>query len=111
MHVRSSVGFLALLSAFLALPSTTGCQTPSASSASDGSLPTTAQCQVACDALKAATCSIGGATDCASFLMTYSADRDHRNPATGKVFSCTDITPVTVKTVADAQRMGFTCAP
>jgi hypothetical protein len=87
------------------------CQTPSASSVSDGSLPTTQQCKTACEALKAATCSIGGESDCPTFLMGYSVDHDHRNPTTGKVFSCADVTSSTVKTVADAQRMGFVCAP
>lgn len=70
--------------------------------------PVTAQdCQAACKALAAVGCAIGTDARCPAFLLGYSTDGDHRNPATGKPLTCADA--VAIKMKSDAQRIGFGC--
>ena len=76
----------------------------------DSAPPAPAACAAACSALAAAGCGLGSAPGCGTFLAAMAASGQHPDPAHGsKPFACTDITPATVHTRADAQRYGFAC--
>ena len=71
--------------------------------------PAAGDCAAACATLAAAGCSIAGA-GCANFLQVMSTAGKTPNPANGnRPLMCSDITPATVKTKADAQKLGFAC--
>ena len=69
--------------------------------------PVTADCTLACAALKAAGCGLGDAGDCAAFMTRDIGSGKVANLTTGKPLTCADVK--TVKTRADAQKQGFVC--
>lgn len=73
----------------------------------DGSPAPSDPCTAACAALAAATCPMGGATTCASFMQTLSSSGKVSEPDSGKPLTCADV--ALVKTKADAVRLGFVC--
>lgn len=72
--------------------------------------PAAGDCTAACSALTAAGCALGSGSICPGFLQTMSTAGKTPNPANGnRPLTCADITPATVKTKADAQKLGFAC--
>jgi hypothetical protein len=87
-----------------------GCPQPSPApptpEASDGS---ESDCVMACAALSAAGCSVGAQSDCPAFLTRDLGIGKVPNPTTQKPMTCADVAGV--RTKANAQALGFVCAP
>lgn len=66
-----------------------------------------ASCATACAALAAAGCSLGKQSDCPAFLTRDLGSGKVPNAATGRPLTCGDV--ASVKTVPDAQLLGFAC--
>lgn len=72
--------------------------------------PPGAACQLACSALKTAGCPMGDDLTCPVVMQTINDQGKQANPSNGnRPLTCGDITPTTVKSKADAQRLGFAC--
>jgi hypothetical protein len=98
---------LAVLAVALASLALAACPSPSPSG--DGGSPPATTCSAACESLAAAGCLVGKDPSCPSFLSTVEVSKQQANPATSRPVTCADV--VAIKTRADAQRLGFVCAP
>ena len=64
-------------------------------------------CQRGCAALAAVACTLGDSgADCAGFLRVLNGGKEP-NPVTRRPLTCADV--ATVRTKADAVRLGFVC--
>jgi hypothetical protein len=83
---------------------------PDASDASAfGDSPNLDDCQKGCAALATVGCTLGdGGDDCAAFMRSINGGKEP-NPSTHKPLMCSDV--ASIRSKADAQRLGFVCPP
>lgn len=82
--------------------------TPDASDAAPSTADASTTCAAACAALAAVSCPLGASPSCPAFLQGQSDAGSLPNPAAGgKPLTCAAVAQV--RTLVDAQRMGFAC--
>jgi|SRR5579859_594041 len=114
MRARALIGSLIAIAALLcacpppAPPQPPG---PDASDAAPSPPPSPGDCSAACAALALAGCALGAAADCPAFMARDIGSGKVPDPTTchPRCLPLTCATIAQVKTVADAQRLGFVC--